>query len=87
MKTRTLPVSPDFHEIPTRNLNQEQPAVALLDEGQAAALLSCSKALLRKWRSAGQGPGYVRVGRLVRYARQDIQAFLDAHRVPTGGSR
>jgi hypothetical protein len=85
--TPRLPVSPDFQEIPEKNLNEEQPAVALLDEGQAAALLSCSKALLRKWRSSGHGPGYIRVGRLVRYARRDIQAFLEAHRVTTGGSR
>jgi hypothetical protein len=59
----------------------------MLDEREAATVLSCSVALLRKWRLFGDGPAYCKVGRLVRYADADIQAFIDARRVQTGGGR
>lgn len=58
---------------------------SLLDEQAAAAMIGCSAALMRKWRRLRQGPRYCKVGRLVRYAASDIQAFLDAHRVETSG--
>ena len=48
----------------------------LLTEGQAAQILSCSVALLRKWRLYGQGPTYVKVGRLVRYKQSDLTVFI-----------
>lgn len=59
----------------------------LLAESAAAKRLGCSVALLRKWRSVGQGPTYLKIGRLVRYSDADLSAFLDAHRVVTGGGR
>jgi hypothetical protein len=58
-------------------------------EQEAAEMLGCSVAALRKWRLLGNsGPAYVKVGRLVRYAEGDLQAYLDAHRVqPAGAAR
>jgi predicted DNA-binding transcriptional regulator AlpA len=59
----------------------------LIDEREAAGTLGCSVALLRKWRLFGDGPAYVKIGRLVRYQQADIDAFLESHRVTTGGGR
>jgi hypothetical protein len=59
----------------------------LFDERSAANVLSCSVALLRKWRLFREGPSYVKIGRLVRYRQDDLNAFLDSHRVETGGQR
>lgn len=59
----------------------------MLDEKEAAEMLGCSVALLRKWRLFGAGPAYVKLGRLVRYSATDIAAFIDRHRVETGARR
>lgn len=59
----------------------------MFNEDQAANLLGCSVALLRKWRLFGEGPAYCKVGRLVRYRQIDLDAFLEAHRVETGAGR
>ena len=61
------------------------PVDRLFDERAAANVLSCSVALLRKWRLFDEGPAYCKIGRLVRYRQSDIDAFLDSHRVATGG--
>ncbi len=61
--------------------------ISALNEREAAAMLGCSIALLRKWRLFGEGPTYIKLGRrLVRYRQEDLTAFLDAHMV-TGSGR
>jgi hypothetical protein len=59
----------------------------LLNEREAAGVIACSVALLRKWRLFDEGPAYCKIGRLVRYRQEDLNAFLDQHRVETGGGR
>jgi hypothetical protein len=59
----------------------------LFDEREAARVISCSVALMRKWRLFGDGPAYCKIGRLVRYRQADLHAFLDSHRVVTGVGR
>jgi predicted DNA-binding transcriptional regulator AlpA len=59
----------------------------VLNERQAATVLGCSVALMRKWRLFGEGPSYCKIGRLVRYRQADIDSFLEAHRVETAGGR
>ena len=50
----------------------------LLTDKDAAAILGASVQTLRNWRWRGEGPRYRKLGkRLVRYARADLQAFLD----------
>ena len=51
----------------------------LLDVKEAAALLGCSEAAIRKWVHQRRLPA-VRVGRLVRFRRQDLEAFVQAGR-------
>ena len=56
----------------------------LYSEKQAAEILACSVAVLRKWRLLGKGPAYVKIGRLVRYRHTDLMAYLDANRIQPG---
>ena len=60
------------------------------NEREAAIVLGCSVAALRKWRLLGKGPAYCKIGRLVRYAEADLAEYLDANRVEpvaAGGAR
>ena len=57
----------------------------VLNEREAAAVVGCSVALMRKWRLFREGPSYVKIGRLVRYRQEDLNTFLDSHRVETAG--
>jgi hypothetical protein len=60
------------------------------NEKEAAIVLGCSVAALRKWRLLGKGPRYHKIGRLVRYADADLAEYLDANRVEpvaAGGAR
>lgn len=59
----------------------------LFNEHDAARVISCSVALMRKWRLFGEGPTYCKIGRLVRYRQADLDAFLEAHLVATDGRR
>lgn len=36
-----------------------------------------SEVTLRRWRISGEGPAFVRLGRAVRYRREDIAAFVE----------
>jgi len=38
---------------------------------------------LRRARRKRQGPRFLKIGKLVRYRRKDIEAYLDAHKVET----
>lgn len=52
----------------------------LLDVDAAAALLGLSTSALNKWRVSGSGPAFLRLGRAVRYAREDLDAWLRVNR-------
>lgn len=51
----------------------------MLAEKQTARVLKVSEAALRRWRSTGQGPPFVRLGRCVRYDLRAIEKFLAEH--------
>jgi len=53
------------------------PAAAYLTEREVAQYLKVSLALLRRWRMDGKGPAFVKIGRLVRYPRRNVEAFLE----------
>ena len=50
----------------------------LITETDLAKRLQVSKKLLQKMRYEGNGPRYVKIGRLVRYQVKDIEAYLNA---------
>ena len=48
----------------------------LVDEHEAAAILSTAVRTLRNWRALRKGPRYRKIGaRMVRYHRADLAAF------------
>lgn len=49
---------------------------ALLNEAEAAAFLGIEAKTLTRWRWAGKGPKYVKVGALVRYNLADLEAYI-----------
>jgi predicted DNA-binding transcriptional regulator AlpA len=48
----------------------------LLDARAVARWLGVSARTLAAWRLRRQGPPYVRVGRLVRYCRADVETWI-----------
>lgn len=53
------------------------PDLPLLRPREAAKLLGVTEAALERWRHTGAYTiPYVKVGRCVRYRRQDIEAFI-----------
>ena len=51
----------------------------LLNTKEAARYLSATKAYLDNLRVKGRGPKFVKLDRLVRYRRSDLEAWIDSH--------
>ena len=51
----------------------------LLTETEVAELYEVTKPCLRRWRHEGRGLPFVKVGRLVRYRQEDVEAFVSAN--------
>lgn len=64
--TTTTPISP-LNELPD-----------IITPGELAAASGLSLGTLAYWRHAGTGPQYMKLGRLIRYRKTDVIAFLDA---------
>jgi excisionase family DNA binding protein len=59
----------------------------LLTEGEAASLLRVSLTSVRRWRREGRGPVFRKLGRSVRYRRDDLTDFVvSARRMSTGAA-
>lgn len=67
--------------------NDGAPPAALIDTDAAAAWLGMASTTLRRWRSEGRGPRWVKVGRLAKYRVADLADWADAHVVESGDSR
>jgi excisionase family DNA binding protein len=61
------------------------PTNSLLTEQQTARYIAVSVATVRKWRVKGHGPGFLKLGRLVRYRPEDLDQWLATR--PHGGER
>ena len=53
-----------------------QPDSKFLDERQLCAELGISPVTATKWRRIAEGPQFIRVGRLIRYPRAALEAWL-----------
>jgi len=53
----------------------------LIDEGVAAQMLGTKAKTMANWRYQGIGPKFIKVGRLVKYDPDDLQAYREARRV------
>lgn len=51
----------------------------LLNEKQAARIMSVSVAALRRWRRERRGPSFLHLERCVRYDLREIELFLSQH--------
>ena len=49
-----------------------------ITETELARRTDVSTAVLRKWRREGKGPRFLKLGRLIRYLVQDVDAWLQA---------
>jgi len=53
----------------------------LMSDIEAAPYLGCRPGTLRKWRSAGGGPKYIKIGALCRYRLEDLERFIESQAV------
>ena len=60
------------------------PTPRTLSEAAAALYIGVAPGTLRNWRSRGQGPPYLRVGRRRLYAVADLDRWLEAAREDFG---
>ena len=81
--SRRSPGAPDQRPAAGQHRPQEHPASAslatnsvLIDEKQLCAELGISSVTATKWRAKAAGPPFIKVGRLVRYRRADVEAWL-----------
>jgi hypothetical protein len=53
---------------------------SLVNEIEAALRLGLSPTTLRRWRWAGKGPRFLKIGGAVRYELADLELFIEASR-------
>jgi len=53
----------------------------LLTPREVSEYLNVRVATLAAWRYTGDGPAYVRLGRMIRYQRSDIEDYVSVSRV------
>ncbi len=53
----------------------------LLKEDEVAQVLNCTVFALRRWRREKRGLRFVRVGRLIRYSKSDLEGFIEENSV------
>jgi predicted DNA-binding transcriptional regulator AlpA len=57
--------------------------LSFLTDAEVADLLRISQACVRRWRLAGIGPRYVKIGASVRYPADTLRQWLESR--PAGG--
>jgi len=62
-------------------------APEILNEKQVQEVYGFSIPYLRRARRERRGPRFLKVGKLVRYRRSDIEAYLTAHAIETSDAR
>ncbi|MCZ6770495.1 MAG: helix-turn-helix domain-containing protein [Proteobacteria bacterium] len=66
-------------------MDQTSSLPRLLKEQEAAEILNMEVSTLRKWRWAGDGPKFIKIGAAVRYDPQALKDYI-AERVRTSTS-
>lgn len=67
--------------MPEHDVTQEH-----LTRQQAARFLGFAVVTMDIWRAQGKGPRWIKIGRAVRFARADLEAWLEAHKVGGEGA-
>lgn len=66
---------------PPATMTPERDRLDLLTPEDLAALLQLSLGTLARWRRAGTGPVFIRIGNRVRYAPADLDVWLRERRL------
>ncbi|MBI4001062.1 MAG: helix-turn-helix domain-containing protein [Nitrospira defluvii] len=53
----------------------------LLDDSWLAKYLKFERKTAQAWRTRGGGPPFIKVGRLIRYRKADVDAWIESRRV------
>jgi len=64
-------------------MHKPMPPAPVISEKDASHYLGMSRSFLRIARMRGRGPAYLRLGRTIRYAIVDLDAWLASRRVRT----
>lgn len=56
----------------------------LLTPTEAAKFLHVRPQTLACWRLYGKGPSFARIGRMIRYRREELERWIAAQTVPVG---
>jgi hypothetical protein len=62
-------------------MDKEKPVPVLVNEREAAAVLGVALQTVRNWRFLRQGPNYVKFAHSVRYDMNELNKFVDQHRI------
>jgi len=54
-----------------------------LTESMLADLLGIANITIRKWRAKSTGPAYIKVGKLIRYRRADVDEWIASQTIAT----
>lgn len=57
----------------------ETPVRQLLNNDEAADMMGISRRTLPVWRVQGKGPQFIKIGKLVRYERSELDAWILAN--------
>jgi excisionase family DNA binding protein len=57
------------------------PTPEFFDEKHLCTALGISSVTATKWRAKAKGPPFIKVGRLVRYRRSDVDAWLRSNTI------
>jgi predicted DNA-binding transcriptional regulator AlpA len=70
----------DRYEVTLMNKNSSpsarSPLPKLLTETQVSMIFNVSINTLRYWRHCGDGPNYIKLGKLVRYHEAELESYL-----------
>jgi excisionase family DNA binding protein len=71
-------IGPAIHNSPPVNPPFLPKVPEMMNDQQVAEYLNMSAASLRKWRRLGGGPKFLKIGRSVRYRREDVETWLSS---------
>lgn len=66
---------------------QTAPVSPLMDSREVSAYLKVSESTLSRWRSAGTGPPFLRLGGIARYRADAVNAWLAAREHDRGTAK
>jgi len=54
-----------------------------LTSAEVEEMIGVKQQTLAHWRSQGKGPQYIKIGKVIRYALDELEKWIGAHRVLT----